>query len=204
MGSSTETIHGSATGLNPMDLSTPLVTVGGFNADGTAHKLYWKTAGVSEHGIGLTGTNGHELTLKSKGTAFANYMRIDVSNLVLLDWTDLKIRVQSVQANSSKDQEKFDVWGSNVPTSLGTKLISASTTDNAFIPLPLDGGLYDKYYFVTVTPQGKGHSRDNVLLDAISASEETIRTPEPATLVLLGLASLAVRARRRTRPCTID
>lgn len=197
VGSATETIHGSATGSNPLDPSTPLVTAAGFNANGTPHNLYWKTAGTSEHGLGLTGTRGHELTLKSKGTAIANYMRIDTSALVQQDWTDLQIRVQSVQANSSKDQEQFDVWGSNSPTSMGTKLISGSAADNSFIPLPLDGGVYDNYYFVTVTPQGKGHSRDNVLLDAISASDETIRTPEPATLALLALTGLAVRGRKR-------
>ncbi|MCY2927069.1 MAG: PEP-CTERM sorting domain-containing protein, partial [Planctomycetota bacterium] len=70
--------------------------------------------------------------------------------------------------------------------------------DNAFVPLPLDGGGYDKYYFVTVTPQGKGHSRDNVLLDAILAEEGVgTSTPEPASLALLGAIGLAAIQRRR-------
>lgn len=198
VGTSTEAVHGSATGLVPLDLSTPSVTVAGFNADSTPRQLYWKRAGLSEHGIGLVGTNDHELTLKNKGTAYANYMRVDVSALLALDMVDLQIRVQSVQANRSKDQEKFDVWGSNLATSFGTKLISGSSADNAFVPLPLDGGVYDKYYFITVTPQGKGHYRDNVLLDAVSASEGVgTPAPEPASLVLLGAFGLAATRQRR-------
>ncbi|MCY2927068.1 MAG: hypothetical protein NT031_16870, partial [Planctomycetota bacterium] len=94
LGSSTESVHGSATGLVPLDLATPLVTVAGFNADGTPRKLYWKTARASEHGIGLVGTNGHELTLKNKGSAYANYMRIDVTGLLDLNLGDLQIRMQ--------------------------------------------------------------------------------------------------------------
>ncbi|MEI7836327.1 MAG: PEP-CTERM sorting domain-containing protein [Planctomycetota bacterium] len=196
---SAETIHGSDTGLNPLDLFTPSVTVAGFNADSTPHKLYWKKAGANEHGIGLAGTSRHKLTLKKNGTLYANYIRIDATALLAADLTDLAIRVQGVKAHSSKDQERFDVWGSNVATSFGTKLISGSMADNAFVPLPLDGGGYDQYYFITVTPQGKGHSHDNVLLDAISASEAVVGTitPEPASLTVLGMIGLAMLRRRR-------
>ena len=220
VGASTESIHGSATGLSPLDTSTPLVTVGGFNADNTVHDLRWKKRGkTTEEGIGLTGTRHHELTLKNKGTAIANYLRIDMTAPLALTTpiTGLAIEMQSIDK-----KEEFDVWGSNDASSFGTKLISGSAGGDSFVSIPLDGSAYDKYYFVTVTPQGKGHRKDDVLLEAIrfdlgttaAASADLTPTsdsdlgptaldvvtpaPEPATLSLLALGGLAM-LRRRTR-----
>lgn len=194
------TIHGSLTGLDPLDLTTPVVTVAGFNANNTAHTLFQKKQGKSERGIGLTGTKNSELTLTKKGTLIANYLRVDMTAPLALNWEDLtvSIRMDSVGANSKTDQEKFDVWGSDSPDfSSATKLISASATNGSFVTIPTNGGHYDKYYFVTTSPQGKGHSIDNVLLQSIKV-EGTTPVPEPVTLALLGLgAPLALRRRRR-------
>jgi hypothetical protein len=191
VGAATETLHGSATGLNPLDPTTPLVTVSGFDANNAAHDLYWKVSGTDEHGIGLTGTTDNELTLNSNGTAFANYLQINVTNILAAGGTSLDIRVQSVTAG-----EEFDLYGSNSPNVLGTKIISGSTVNNLLTPIPEGAGYFD-YYFVTVTPQGSGgtHALDNVLPDAISA--DVPATPEPATLGLLALGGLGLLKRRR-------
>ena len=188
VGAATETINGSANGLSPLDPTTPLVTVSGFNADNSTHLLYWKVSGTDEHGIGFPDTLDNELTLTSNGTAYANYMQINVTNILAAGGTSLDIRVQSVT-----DGEEFDLYGSNSPNVLGTKVISGDTVNNLLTPIPEGAGYYD-YYFVTVTPQGSGHSSDNVLLDAISANVPA--TPEPATLGLLALGGLAMLRRR--------
>lgn len=196
---STLSVHGSANGLLPLDPTTPLVTVAGFNFNNTPHTLYWKKTGKTERGIGLTGTLNNELTLNAKGTAPANYLRIDVSALIADDWTNLKLYIESVDLNNPKDQERFDVWGSDSPTSFGTKLISGASANASFVSLPVDGDHYNSYYFLTTTAQGKGHIRDNVLLQSISA-ENSGPLPEPASLVLLALgAPAALRLRRRLR-----
>jgi hypothetical protein len=190
VGAATEAINGSGNGLSPLDPTTPLVTVSGFDyPSNTPHNLYWKVDGTDEHGIGLTGANDFELTLNSSGTAPANYMQINVANILAAGGTSLDIRVQSVT-----DGEEFDVYGSNSPNALGTKVISGSTINNLLTAIPEGAGYYD-YYFVTVTPQGSGHVDDNVLLDAISANVPA--TPEPATLGLLAMGFIATLARRR-------
>ncbi|MCY2932007.1 MAG: hypothetical protein NTV86_21435 [Planctomycetota bacterium] len=195
----TLTTHGSATGLNPLDATTPLVTVSGFNANTTAHTLFQKKMGKSERGLGLTGTKNSELTLTKKGTLIANYLLVDMTAPLALKWEDLvvSIKMDSVGANSKTDQEKFDVWGSDSPSSFGTKLISASATNGSFVTIPMDGDHYNKYYFVTTAAQGKGHSSDNVLLQAVKI-EGTNPVPEPVTMGVLALgAPLALRRKRR-------
>lgn len=203
VGASFETLHGSDTGLNPLDSETPLVTVSGFNADDTAHLLQWKKSGPVR-GIGLKGTHHSELTLDKTGTTFANYMRIDMTEPLALPGTPtLEIRMQGVLGKTAKTQERFDVWGSDVNTSFGTKLISGCTTNGEFVLVPLDSDHYNKYYFVTVTPQGKSHKNDTVLLEAVRFNNVVAPgihspvVPEPATLSLLLLGGVAILTRRR-------
>jgi len=197
--SSTLTTHGSTTGLNPLDPTTPLVTVAGFNANHTAHTLFWKKVGKSERGIGLTGTRNNELTLAKKGTTIANYLRVDMTAPLALKWEDLTVSIfmHSVGKNSKTDQEMFDVWGSDSPDfGSATKLITASAINGSFVSLPMDGGQYDKYYFITTSPLGKGHSSDNVILQSVKI-EGTNPVPEPATLFgILGMAVPILRKRR--------
>jgi hypothetical protein len=160
------------------------LTAWGLNANNTAHLLYWKNAGPDEHGLGLVGTLDNELTLASGGTAIANYIQIDVSQVYLLSPTG-EIRIQSVTSG-----EKFNLYGSSTPGSIGTPILSGSTADNVFISIP-NWGTYP-YISVSVTPLGAAHASDNVLMDAMMVTP----TPEPASLMLLAAGGL-VWSRRR-------
>lgn len=203
VGASSQTFYGSATGLNPLDLSAPLVTVSGFNADDTARLLYWRKTRTL-NGIGLKGARNNELSLSKTGTAFANYIRIDMTEVLALAGSPtLEILMQGVLGKKPKNQEQFDVWGSDDPTSFGAKLLSGCTANNTFVALPLDSGHYNSYYFITVTPQGKDHKNDTVLPGAIRCDlaiqpgTPPPHLPEPATLSVLVLGGVAALLRRR-------
>jgi hypothetical protein len=151
------------------------LTAYGFNANNTGHLLYYKNAGVDEHGLGLVGTNDNELTLTNINT-IANYMQIDASPIYLTaPAAGTGIRVQSVTAG-----EKWDLFGSNTLGSIGTLLNSGLTADNTFFTPLTNWGTY-KYYAVAVHTPGN-NAADNVLFDAIEANV-TI-TPEPATWII--------------------
>ena len=170
--------------------------VTGYTSLNAEYALYWKNGGGDEVGLGFVSSDAdHELSLDSDGDAIANYMQIDASAFLNSD-TWASIRMGSVTLNSPGDQESYDVLGTNTAGdfSSGTALITASTADGTYVPLP-DWGQY-KYYLVAVHPGTIGtHIGDNILLDSLEV------TPEPASLpiILSGLCLGAWHFRRRKR-----
>ena len=177
-------VPGGPVGASSWAVTIPpfTLTAYGWNADNSPNELFWKNAGPDEHGIGFVNTLDNELTLAPGGTAIANYIQVDVSQVYLVSPTG-QIRVQSVT-----DGEEYDLYGSNTLGDIGTKILSASTIDNTFFDIP-NWGTY-KFISVAVTPQGAARPNDNVLMDAI------LVVPEPAALSLLVLGSLAWLRRR--------
>jgi hypothetical protein len=183
VGAAQETISGSPSG--------PSLTAYGYTAANVPLNLYWKNAGADEHGLGFVGTFDNEETLNPNGTAYANYMEIQVGPI--LTYTSPQIRIQSTTG-----PEKWDLWGTNT---LGndatfTSVLSAQTADNTWVNIP-NWGTY-QYYAVTVHPDPSSSS-DNILFDAIQANTPT---PEPGTLPMMAggillAAGLCRKARRR-------
>jgi len=168
------------------------LTAYGFDANYNPKLLEWKAQGGDENGLGFTDTLDNEITLSSHNQP-ANYIQVDVTQALAAGGLNGEIKVGSVT-----DGEAFDVWGSNTLGVLGTNIISANTTDNAFITLPF-WGLYD-YIAVTVHPElvpdGGGSSyTNNVLLGGVEFTKSNV--PEPATMSLLALGGLATLLRRK-------
>ena len=173
------------------------LTAYGFDASNSAKLLEWKAQGGDENGLGFTDTLDNEITLSSRDQP-ANYIQVDVSQALAAGGLSGMIEAGSVTAG-----EAFDVWGSNTLGVLGTNIISANTTDNAFISIP-SWGLYN-YIAITVHPQLSPSGldpnnytpqyNDNVLLSAVEFTKSSV--PEPATMSLLALGGLATLLRRK-------
>lgn len=163
-----------------------LLTVYGYNINGTPRELYWKQEGADEHGIGLVGTTDNELTLQQDGS-YANYMVIDLFNLLNTPGAqNPQIRVQSVTQT-----ERWDLYGWD--GSSFTALEIGNTDNNVFRALPA-WGTY-RGYAVAVT-EDSGNTGNNVLFDAIAA--ELVTVPDAgSTLLLLGMGLVGLRGWRR-------
>lgn len=156
------------------------LSVAGFDANGTAHNLFTKDGGAGEQGIGLVGTSDNEMTLNGAGTAIANFIRYDVSQV----YQAFPGSVGQIYAGSTTTPEQMDVWGSNTATDkpgtspLTTILMTITPAQaTSFINLP-NWGTY-KYYFAS-THIDAASPADNTLVQAIQVININA-VPEPST-----------------------
>ncbi len=181
--------------------SSYTLSLAGFDANGTAHNLFTKDGGAGEQGIGLTGTSDNELTLNGAGTAIANFIRYDVSQV----YQAFPGSVGQILAGSTTVSEQLDIWGSNTATdkpgtSPLTLILQTITPAQAttWVNLP-NWGTY-KYYFAS-THTDSASPGDNVLVQAIQVANISSPVPEPSTyaaIVGLGAIGLLTYARRRS------
>ena len=174
------------------------ISAGGYNADGSAHNLYYKNSGGDETGLGLDGTSDNELTLTKNGKAAANFVQFDFSQ-VEKAFSGAQIEVLSLSST-----EKFDLFGSNTLGQAGTEIADAVGTsyDGKLFSVP-DWGSY-KYVSVAVHPDA-AHPGDNILVGAIALTSDVVAVPEPgsaalmATGLVVGLGALHARRVRGRR-----
>ncbi len=190
-GSSTAGPVGAATDtISSVPAGGPSLTAYGYTSANSPLDLYVKHGGTDENGLGFVGTLDNEETLNSAGTSYANYIEIGVAPI--LDDTAPEIRIESVTGG-----ESWNLWGTNTLGNDGTfvLLLSAQTANNTFVSIP-DWGTY-KYYAVTTTPD-PGSPCNNILFDAIEATDPPV--PEPGTLPMVaGGAMLAIGLARKAR-----
>ena len=155
---------------------------------GTAHQLFFANAGGDEVGLGLVGTLHHELQVDGSGNPL-NFMQLDIRSILLQSFTNGKIEVGSLQSG-----ESFNLYGSNVLGTLGTKLNSTpygSAFDDQFVSVPNFG----TYQFISMVA-----AAGDVLPVAFQAM--IVPVPEAASLVpavCLVIVAAAFEARRRRR-----
>ena len=142
------------------------VTAYGFSNAGAPKALYGNNRGFDESGLGINGTAAdNEIDT-------ANFVQLDLNNLINRGATNLQMTVESVQAT-----EAYNVYGSNTLGVIGTALITNSTVDNTAFTVP-QFGLY-RYVSVRATAL-------DVLLGAISAT-----LPPGCTITITGFGSIA-------------
>jgi hypothetical protein len=190
--------------LNPTSANAPvgstsqLYTVSGYSitaygydnnsGTGVPHELFFKNAGSSEFGLGLTNTPHNELQADANGNPL-HFIQLDISSILSQGFINGKIEVGSVQSG-----ELFSLYGSNSLGSLGVKLNSSpydSSKDGVFVSVPQFG----TYKFISVVAAAA-----DVLPIAFQAS--IVPIPEAASVVpvlCLVIAATALEVRRRRR-----
>jgi hypothetical protein len=149
---------------------------------GVAHNLYFKSLGASERGLGLTQMPDNEIQVNQ-------FIQLDISSILAQGFTNGQLEVGSVQAG-----ETWNIYGSNVLGSLGTKLNATafgSSTDETFVNVPSFGS-YNYISIVTAT--------GDVLGVAFQATFTPI--PEAASVIpvlCLITVATAIEVRRRRR-----
>ena len=180
--------------------SSYTLSLAGFDANGTAHNLFTKDSGAGEQGIGLVGTLDNELTLNGAGTAIANFIRYDVSQV----YKAFPGSVGQILPGSVTVNEQMDIWGSNTatdkpgtsPLTLILQTINPAQA-TSWVNLP-NWGTY-KYYFASVHTDPSSPA-DNVVVQAIQVINISSPVPEPSTyaaIVALGGIGFLTYARRR-------
>jgi hypothetical protein len=159
------------------------------NGIGSAHELFFKSAGGDEIGLGLVNTLHNELQVDQSGNPL-QFIQLDLTSILAKGFANGKIEVGSVQSG-----ELFNLYGSNTLGSLGIKLNSSvydSSKDNVFVSVPNFGA----YKFISVAAAGA-----DVLPVAFQA--DIIPVPETASLLpvlcLITVATLTELRRRRHR-----
>lgn len=154
---------------------------------GSPHNLYFKNLGVSERGLGITGTVDNELQV-SGGTPL-HFIQLDLTSILSQGFTNGQIEVGSVQSG-----ESWNLYGSNTLGSLGVKLNATafgSSTDEMFVNVPTFG----TYAFISVVT-----ATGDVLPVAFQATFTPI--PEAASVIpvlCLVTVATAIEIRRRRR-----
>lgn len=101
------------------------ITAYGFANDGTPKALFGKNQGGTESGLGISGSNSaNEITT-------ANFVQLDLRNLITSNATGVCLLVNSVQSG-----EAYNVYGSNTLGSIGTLLGGNRTLGNNFFAMP--------------------------------------------------------------------
>jgi PEP-CTERM motif-containing protein len=169
------------------------ITAAGFNINfGNPTALFGKNDGGNETGLGINAGFAHEIM----GTFF---IRIAVPTL-----TDF-----SFQMNSATGGGKWDVFGSNNPTS-GYIMVASSINDETDHILTGVNGTFSYYTFVDI-PTGN-FIGDNVLIAKVDGNVASVPepsngnitgVPEPSTwaMMILGFAGIGFMAyRRKSKP----
>lgn len=148
------------------------------------HQLFFKNAGASETGLGLTNISDNELQV-SNGVP-VNYIQLDLRSILSNGFTNGKIEVGSVQTG-----ESFGLYGSSSAGTLGTLLGTfGSTFDDQFVAVPNFGN----YGFVSVAAASA---------DVLPVAFQAVGTPVPemnalpAVAGLLSIVALSRFLRRR-------
>jgi hypothetical protein len=160
------------------------VTAYGFNNDTntSAHNLYDKNSGGGETGIGLVSTLDNELTLKSGGSTYANFIQLDVSQI------EKVLASATIEIGSVTGPEKYDLYGSNTLGSIGTLLASGLSSSSAVIPQ------WGKDAYISVAVHADPcNPCDNVLVGGLCGTipttvVTTAAVPEPSSILMLSTA----------------
>ena len=162
--------------------SSPTITATAFNGG----DLFYKNTGSGEAGLGLTGdpTGQNEIFhLDATGAAASDFIQLDVSALIAAGFTNTTFFMMNSTGG--------DAWQENACAVSGSLCSNATHTggndDGTKISVTLDAG----HPFLDFEA-----TSGNVLVAEFGATQPTT-VPEPATLVLLGSALLAVSIRGR-------
>ena len=147
-----------------------VITAYGYTNINTPLALYGKSAGATETGLGLVGTTDHEI-----GTN--EYIQLDLGQLIAAQAQSPKLIINSVQC-----PEKYNIYGSTNPGTLGTLLVTNSTIGNTAFLIPK----YPNYRYISIRSVV-----DDVLITSLSAvlpAAGCVITvaPAPVTLCLTG------------------
>ncbi len=137
------------------------VSVYGFDANGNAHLLYgYSDSNRSTNGLGLSGKD-------QKG-----FIQLDVSKVWMLNPNEVDLSLGGVGGG-----ESWNVYGSNSKGALGQLLFNGVTDINTGNS---SQSISNSYQYLSIQAQGGS----DILLNNLSA---TISTPEPSTLLVLGV-----------------
>jgi hypothetical protein len=141
----------------------------------TTTNLFRKNSGGDEKGIGIASdpTNDDEIW----GTTL---IRIDLG-------AANKYSNLSFTMGSTTGTERWEVWGSNTATALGTAITSGTNEGSVSLP-----GTYEYYFFGLDTLDT--HWGDNVLLASMTGTLTNLTTPvpEPSTWAMLILGFFGI------------
>lgn len=172
------------TGPKNGDLDVLSITV---TTNGTAFTLTALMAGA----IGTT-TGGRYIWGVNRGTGTAGFASIGLDQ-VLFD---------TVIALNNDGTGTVNLLNGSPATALAAGAVTISgNTISAIIPytlLPTRGLVFENYGF-NLWPRSPGAG--NAFLSDFAPNNGTIATPEPATLLLMGLGLAGLGAVRRKRPC---
>ncbi len=143
------------------------ITAYGYDGSGHSVKLYGKTGGGDENGLGLCGQKDNEITVN-------HYVVLDLADLIAKGAQNPQMWIGSVQSG-----EFYDIAGSPDGTTW-TPLLTKGSLD--YTPFPMPG--YPNYRYLSVTANGSKNCYANVLLGAVSvdcvgACTITIAPPPP-------------------------
>ncbi len=144
------------------------ITAYGYDGSGNPVRLYGKTGGGDENGLGLCGQKDNEITVN-------HYVVLDLSDLISKNAQNAQMWIGSVQPG-----ELYDIFGSTDSGKTWTPLLTKQSLD--YTPFPIPG--YPNYPLISVTANGSQNACANVLLGAVSvdcvgACTITIAPPPP-------------------------
>lgn len=145
------------------------LTITAYGYDGSGHpvKLYGKTGGGDENGLGLCGQKDNEITVN-------HYVVLDLIDLINKNAQNAQMWIGSAQKG-----ELYDIAGSS-DGSHWTPLLTGQNLDYTLFAIPG----YPAYRYISVTANGSKNCYANVLLGAVSvdcvgACTITIAPPPP-------------------------
>lgn len=174
---------------------TPTITAYAGSYSGTTITrtgiLVGNNRGSDEQGLGVcvgsgnTCNPGHYGDNPEIDANTKELVQLDITSLLANGYTKL-----SVNADSSTSGELLLTYGSTTAGSLGTLLASISSADGT-VSITQNGN------FLNFTANGSTNSGYDVLLHSLTA--DTVATPEPVSIAVLGVGLLGLGMTRRLR-----